>query len=87
MSMLTEVMRQAIAAGASDIHIKRDQPPLFRIDKKLAPGPFEPIAVEQIRAQVAPVVSLYVNAFNHSARRVYEKVGFIQEATYATVLF
>lgn len=44
-------------------------------------------AVEQIRAQVAPVVSLYVNAFNHSARRVYEKVGFIQEATYATVLF
>lgn len=43
--------------------------------------------VEQIRRDVAPVVSLYVNAYNHSARRVYEKVGFMQEDTYATVLF
>ena len=60
MSMLTEVMRQAIAAGASDIHIKRDQPPLFRIDKKLAPGPFEPIAVEQIRAIVAEIIPTHL---------------------------
>lgn len=44
-------------------------------------------AVNQIRRDVAPVVSLYVNAYNHSARRVYEKVGFVQEDTYATILF
>ena len=56
MSMLTEVLRQAITAGASDIHIKRDQPPLFRVEKKLAPGPFEPIAVEQIRAIVSEIL-------------------------------
>ncbi|HHW83203.1 MAG TPA: GNAT family N-acetyltransferase [Actinomycetales bacterium] len=34
----------------------------------------------------APTVSLYVNHYNVAARRVYEKVGFHQEATYATVL-
>lgn len=56
MSMLTEVMRQAVAAGASDIHVKRDQPPLFRIEKKLGPGPFEPITVEQIRAAVDEIL-------------------------------
>lgn len=60
MSMLTEVMRQAIAAGASDIHIKRDQPPLFRVEKKLAPGPFEPIAVEQIRAIVSEILPFHL---------------------------
>ena len=60
MSMLTEVLRQAIAAGASDIHIKRDQPPLFRVEKKLAPGPFEPIAVEQIRAIVSEILPFHL---------------------------
>ena len=60
MSMLTEVLRQAIAAGASDIHIKRDQPPLFRVAKKLAPGPFEPIAVEQIRAIVSEILPFHL---------------------------
>jgi twitching motility protein PilT len=53
-------MRQAITAGASDIHIKRDQPPLFRVEKKLAPGPFEPIAVEQIRAIVSEILPFHL---------------------------
>lgn len=43
--------------------------------------------VEQIRRDVAPVVSLYVNSYNEVARRVYQKVGFTQEDTYATILF
>nr|NLD40915.1 GNAT family N-acetyltransferase [Actinomycetales bacterium] len=34
----------------------------------------------------APTVSLYVNHYNVAARRVYEKVGFRHEATYATIL-
>jgi len=34
----------------------------------------------------APVVSLYVNADNTAARRVYDKVGFVRTATFATVL-
>jgi len=36
---------------------------------------------------VAPVVSLYVNAHNVAARRVYEKVGFRQTATFTTIMF
>jgi hypothetical protein len=39
------------------------------------------------RAQVAPVVSLYVNDFNHAARRAYERVGFRQVGTFTSVLF
>ena len=33
------------------------------------------------------VASLYVNAFNHPARRAYTKIGFRQIASFATVLF
>jgi predicted GNAT family acetyltransferase len=36
---------------------------------------------------IAPVVSLYVNEFNHPARRVYDDVGFTQVGTFASVLF
>ena len=43
--------------------------------------------VEHVRAEVAPVVSLYVNGFNHRAVHVYEKVGFTRTGTFATVLF
>ncbi len=36
---------------------------------------------------VAPVVSLYANAYNTAALRVYERVGFRQTATFTTILF
>jgi predicted GNAT family acetyltransferase len=39
------------------------------------------------QASVAPIVSLYVNDFNIAARRSYEKVGFRQVGTFASVLF
>ena len=39
------------------------------------------------RASIAPVVSLYVNDFNVSARRSYKKVGFKEIGTFASVLF
>ncbi|MET1088137.1 MAG: GNAT family N-acetyltransferase [Arthrobacter sp.] len=42
--------------------------------------------VEQAR-KVAPVTSLYVNGFNLRARATYERVGFRQVGTFATVLF
>jgi len=38
-------------------------------------------------AEVAPVVSLYVNHFNTAARAAYARVGFSQVGTFATVLF
>lgn len=43
--------------------------------------------VELVRAEISPVVSLYVNGFNTRAVRTYERVGFRQVGTFATVLF
>lgn len=43
--------------------------------------------VEHVRREVAPVVSLYVNAWNTPARRAYERVGFRQTATFSTIMF
>ena len=43
--------------------------------------------VELVRRDIAPVVALYVNEYNLPARRVYERVGFRQSATFATVMF
>lgn len=39
------------------------------------------------RAAFAPRVSLYVNDFNHAARRVYDRVGFARVGTFASILF
>ena len=35
---LTAVLRQAVAAGASDVHFKIGQPPVLRSDGELAPA-------------------------------------------------
>jgi predicted GNAT family acetyltransferase len=43
--------------------------------------------VDHARATVAPVVSLYVNDYNESARRAYAKVGFREIGTFASILF
>jgi predicted GNAT family acetyltransferase len=43
--------------------------------------------VEYARTVIAPVVSLYVNDYNGAARAAYERVGFRQVGTYASVLF
>lgn len=44
-------------------------------------------AVVDAALEVAPTVSLYVNAYNDRARAVYSTVGFRQVGTFATVLF
>ena len=43
--------------------------------------------VEYARTVLAPVVSLYVNGFNHPARAAYRRVGFREVGQYASVLF
>ncbi len=43
--------------------------------------------VEIVRAEIAPTVSLYVNEWNHAARRAYDKAGFRETARFATVMF
>jgi len=42
--------------------------------------------VEATLRDWAPVVTLYANAENAAAHRVYEKVGFVRTNTFATVL-
>ena len=42
--------------------------------------------VEYARTTIAPVVSLYVNDYNGPARAAYERVGFTQVGTFASVL-
>jgi ribosomal protein S18 acetylase RimI-like enzyme len=43
--------------------------------------------VAMTRAEVAPIVSLYVNDYNIRALAAYYRVGFHQVGTFATVLF
>lgn len=43
--------------------------------------------VEQALADVAPVVTLYVNDHNIAARRAYERIGMVQRCTFSTILF
>ena len=42
--------------------------------------------VEQVQATVAPVVTLYVNDHNRSARRTYERVGFRETEMFSSIL-
>lgn len=42
--------------------------------------------VRQVRSTISPDVTLYVNDHNVPARRTYERVGFRQTATFATIL-
>ncbi len=44
-------------------------------------------AVVEQAQKIAPLTSLYVNGFNVRARSTYERVGFRQVGTFATVLF
>jgi predicted GNAT family acetyltransferase len=43
--------------------------------------------VEYARAAIAPIVSLYVNDFNVSARAAYQRVGFREVGRFSSVLF
>lgn len=44
-------------------------------------------AVVQQARRMVPVVSLYVNDYNHPARATYRRVGFRQSGEFATILY
>ncbi|HJV98694.1 MAG TPA: GNAT family N-acetyltransferase [Arthrobacter sp.] len=58
--------------------------PLYR-GKGLSAG-YMAAVVEHAR-KIAPITSLYVNGFNTRARAAYQRVGFREVGTFATVLF
>lgn len=58
----------------------------LRRGRRLSEGGMAAVVVAA-RRDVAPVVSLYVNAFNAPALAAYRRVGFEQVGTFATVLF
>ncbi len=49
-------------------------------------GPAMAAVVEQVQAEIADVVTLYVNDFNVPARATYARVGFTEIGHFATVL-
>jgi uncharacterized protein len=59
--------------------------PEFRGRGLAAPG-MATVVAEATRS-IAPVVSLYVNDFNHPARAAYRRVGFTEAGRFMSVLF
>jgi predicted GNAT family acetyltransferase len=59
-------------------------PPDLRGRGLAAPGM---AAVAELAREAAPVVSLYVNDFNHAARATYRRVGFADVGAFMSVLF
>ena len=67
---LNDVLRHAVAAGASDVHLKVGQPPVLRSDGALAPAPGEPLGdadLESVLAQVTAAVP--------ERRQVFDQTG------------
>lgn len=58
--------------------------PRYRGQGRAAPA--MAAVVQQVRREIAPTVSLYLNDYNTPALRTYERVGFTQSATFATVM-
>lgn len=75
--------------GAATAHGTQVQGVWVRPDRRgegIAAGAMAAV-VDQVLEDIAPVVTLYVNDHNLAARRTYERVGFEQTATFASVLF
>lgn len=74
--------------GAATAHVCQLQGVYVRPDQRgrgIA-APALAAVVQQVRAAVAPIVTLYVNDHNVAARRTYERVGFEHTTTFASIL-
>lgn len=74
----------AVAGGVAQVQGVWVDPE--RRGERLSEGGMARVA-QLTRAEIAPVVSLYVNGYNTRAVRAYQAVGFREVGAYATVLF
>jgi twitching motility protein PilT len=68
---LNAVLRHAVESGASDVHLKVGQPPVFRSDGQLAPAPgAEPLTDGDLEAVLALVTAAFPRR-----REVFDETG------------
>jgi len=60
MHLFEQILRGAIAAGASDIHLKPDAPIIYRITRDLVPVEAEPLTAEMIERILNQIVPLHL---------------------------
>jgi twitching motility protein PilT len=59
MSIISELLKHAVEAGASDIHIKAGQTPFYRINGQLTESGFETISQEYMQHIINDIVPAY----------------------------
>ncbi|MBP7829559.1 MAG: PilT/PilU family type 4a pilus ATPase [Kiritimatiellae bacterium] len=62
MSLLRELLTEAVRRGASDVHLKAHQPPLFRVHANLEDARPEPLTPEQLKDFVRELVPAHLQA-------------------------
>lgn len=62
MSLLRELLTQAVRQGASDLHLKAHQPPLFRVHANLEDARPEPLTPGQLKEFVGELVPAHLQA-------------------------
>lgn len=55
--MIHDLMRRAVECGASDIHLKTDNPPVFRVNGSLQRQEGEPLTEDAIESMLAEITS------------------------------
>lgn len=81
------VFKAEVACATDDVaQIQGVWVPPERRGEGLAIGGMAAV-VRLVRAEVAPTVSLYVNEWNHPARRAYSRVGFQETTRFSTIMF
>lgn len=68
MPSLHELLRIAVARGASDVHLVAERPPTLRIAQELVPATPEPISAEQVAANADALLPPHLRERFHTQR-------------------
>ncbi|MBT3191282.1 MAG: PilT/PilU family type 4a pilus ATPase [Verrucomicrobia bacterium] len=60
MSIIHDLLSRATAAGASDIHIKTNQEPFYRVNSELTESGFEPLSRDAVMAIINDIIPPYL---------------------------